>query len=55
MSVTTSTGPEPDRDDRQPKDEKRRSLAGSLAMPGLSDIDFDPPRAGIASREIDLS
>ena len=34
---------------------RRRSLVEALAMPGLSDIDFDPPRAGIASREIDLS
>jgi prevent-host-death family protein len=34
---------------------KRRSLVEALAMPGLSDIGFDPPRAGIAPREIDLS
>jgi len=34
---------------------RRRSLVEALAMPGLSDIDFDPPRARIASREIDLS
>ncbi len=34
---------------------KRRSLVEALAMPGLSDIEFDPPRAGIAPRQIDLS
>lgn len=34
---------------------KRRSLIEALAMPGLSDIDFAPPRAHIASRDIDLS
>jgi len=26
----------------------------ALAMPGLSDIAFDPPRTAIESREIDL-
>lgn len=34
---------------------KHRSLAQALAMPGLSDIDFDPPRAEIAPRGVDLS
>lgn len=34
---------------------RRRSLLDALAMPGLSDIGFDPQRAGIASREVDLS
>jgi len=34
---------------------ERRSLVEALAMPGLSDIDFDPPRAEIAPRRIDLS
>lgn len=32
-----------------------RSLAQALAMPGLSDIDFDPPRAEVAPRGVDLS
>jgi len=27
----------------------------ALAMPGLSDIDFDPPRVEIAPRGVDLS
>lgn len=34
---------------------KRRNLVDALSMPGLSAIDFDPPRAEIAPREIDLS
>lgn len=34
---------------------RRRSLVEALAMPGLSDIDFDPPRVEIAPRRIDLS
>ncbi|PDV85864.1 prevent-host-death protein [Rhizobium sp. H4] len=34
---------------------KRRSLVDALSMPGLSDIDFDPPRAEIAPRGVDLS
>lgn len=32
-----------------------RSLAQALAMPGLSDIAFDPPRSKIALRDLDLS
>ncbi|SFD18505.1 prevent-host-death family protein [Bosea sp. CRIB-10] len=34
---------------------KRRNLVEALAMPGLSGVDFDPPRAQIAPRKIDLS
>lgn len=34
---------------------KRRSLVEALAMSGLSEIDFDPPRAGIAPREVDFT
>lgn len=34
---------------------KRRKLTQALAMPGLSGIDFDPPRVEIAPRDIDLS
>jgi prevent-host-death family protein len=33
----------------------RRNLVDALSTPGLSDIDFDPPRAGIAPRGVDLS
>ena len=34
---------------------RQRSLLDALAMPGLSDIDFEPQRVGIVSREVDLS
>ncbi|TCR00464.1 type II toxin-antitoxin system Phd/YefM family antitoxin [Neorhizobium sp. JUb45] len=34
---------------------KRHNLVDVLSMPGLSNIDFDPPRAIIAAREVDLS
>ena len=34
---------------------ERRSLAQALAMPGLSGVDFDPPRTEIAPRDVDLS
>ncbi len=34
---------------------KRHNLVDALSMPGLSAIDFDPPRSSIAAREIDLS
>ena len=34
---------------------RRRRLTQALAMPGLSDIDFDPPRVGISRRKVDLS
>ncbi|MFC5420066.1 type II toxin-antitoxin system Phd/YefM family antitoxin [Bosea eneae] len=34
---------------------KRRNLVEALAMPGLSNVDFDPQRAQIAPRKIDLS
>ena len=32
-----------------------RSLLETLSMPGLADIDLDPPRARIESAETDLS
>ena len=34
---------------------RRRSLVKALSMPGLSEIDFDPPRAKITPRAVDLS
>ena len=34
---------------------QRRSLAGALSMPGLADIDFEPPHAPIEARAPDLS
>ena len=33
---------------------KRRSLVEVLEMPGLSEIDFDPPRSNLESRPADL-
>jgi prevent-host-death family protein len=33
----------------------RRNIADVLAMPGLADIDFDPPRANIGARPADFS
>ena len=34
---------------------QHRSLVDALSMPGLADIEFNPPHARIRSREIDLS
>lgn len=34
---------------------QRRSLVEALSMPGLADIDFEPPRADISIRVPDLS
>ena len=31
-----------------------RNLVDALAMPGLAEIDFDPPKSEIASRPADL-
>jgi prevent-host-death family protein len=30
--------------------QQRRNIADALAMPGIEDIEFDPPRADIATR-----
>ncbi len=34
---------------------ERRSLLDALSMPGLADIDFDPPQVRIESRVADFS
>ena len=34
---------------------QRRSILDALSMPGLSEIDFDPPKAGLAAKTADLS
>ncbi len=34
---------------------QKRNLVEALGMPGLAEIDFDPPRADIQSRAADLS
>ncbi len=33
----------------------RRKIADALAMPGLADIEFDPPRVNIGIRPADFS
>ena len=35
--------------------QQRRNIADALALPGVEDIDFDPPRAGISVQPADLS
>ena len=42
-------------DDYQRLTGQRRSLADALAMPGLTDIDFEPPRVRIESIVPDFS
>ena len=32
-----------------------RNIADSLAMPGVEDVAFDPPRVDLKSREVDFS
>ena len=34
---------------------KRHNLVDALSMPGLSTIDFNPPRSALAAREVDWS
>ena len=34
---------------------QRRNIADALAMPGIADIEFEPPRATIQSRQVDFS
>lgn len=34
---------------------QRRSLVETLSMPGLSEIEFDPPRASIRNQAVDFS
>jgi len=34
---------------------KRRSIVEALSMPGLADIEFEPPRSGELPRAADLS
>ncbi|KVE08149.1 MULTISPECIES: type II toxin-antitoxin system Phd/YefM family antitoxin [Burkholderia] len=31
---------------------QRRNIADSLAMPGVEDIEFDPPRANVKIKEV---
>jgi hypothetical protein len=34
---------------------RRRNIADALAMPGISDIEFEPPRVNIETRSVDFS
>ena len=34
---------------------ERRSLVEALSMPGLADIDFEPPKLGIGTSPVELS
>lgn len=40
--------------DYQKLTQQRRSIADALAMPGVEDIDFNPPRADIVTRPADF-
>jgi prevent-host-death family protein len=33
----------------------RHKIADALAMPGIAEVEFDPPRVAIKSRPVDLS
>ena len=42
-------------DDYQRLTKQRRNIADALSMPGIADIEFEPPRATIQSRQVDFS
>jgi prevent-host-death family protein len=42
-------------DDYQRLTKQRRNIADVLAMPGMTDIEFDPPRVTIDTRAADFS
>ncbi len=42
-------------EDYQRLTKQRRNIADALAMPGVADIEFEPPRATIGARPADLS
>ena len=42
-------------DDYQKLTQQKRNIADALAMPGLADIEFEPPRVTIESRPADFS
>lgn len=33
---------------------QRRNIADALAMPGVEDIEFDPPRSNVKIKEVDF-
>ena len=42
-------------EDYQRLTKQRRNSADALAMPGIADIEFDPPRVTIKPRPVDFS
>jgi prevent-host-death family protein len=42
-------------DDYQRLTRQRRNIADALAMPGIADIEFEPPRVIIKPRPVDFS
>lgn len=42
-------------EDYQRLTRQRRNIADALAMPGIEDIEFDPPRVHFEARPADLS
>ena len=42
-------------EDYQRLSKQRRNIADALAIPGLADIDFEPPRVTIDARPLDFS
>ena len=42
-------------EDYQRLTQQRRNIADALAMPGIADIEFEPPRVTIDHRPVDLS
>lgn len=40
--------------DYQRLTKQRRNIADALAMPGIADIEFEPPRVTIQSRTVDF-
>lgn len=42
-------------EDYQRLTKQRRNIADALAMPGIADIELDPPRVDIETRPADLS
>lgn len=42
-------------EDYQRLTQQRRNIADALAMPGIADIEFDPPRVAIERRPADFS
>jgi hypothetical protein len=50
MTITTLSSREFNQDPP-----RHRKIADALAMPGLEDIEFDPPRVNIGTRQPDFS